>query len=117
MKKIKVINPITRLIVGGAQETVIETCAYIDQERFATQIIAGPQTGPEGELITEVQKKRIPLTIIPEIVREVNPVKDLIATFKLVNIFNAAAAMHQHNILIADRLVFVAQEHRVGSRF
>jgi len=87
MKKIKVINPITRLIVGGAQETVIETCAYIDQKRFATQIIAGPQTGPEGELITEVQKKGIPLTIIPEIVREVNPVKDLIATFKLVNIF------------------------------
>ncbi len=56
-------------------------------ERFATQIIAGPQTGPEGELITEVQKQGIPLTIIPEIVREVNPVKDLIATFKLVNIF------------------------------
>jgi glycosyltransferase involved in cell wall biosynthesis len=87
MKKIKVINPITRLIVGGAQETVIETCAFINQERFAPQIIAGPQTGPEGELITEVQKKGIPLTIIPEIVREVNPVKDLIATFKLVNIF------------------------------
>lgn len=87
MKKIKVINPITRLIVGGAQETVIETCAFINQDRFATQIIAGPQTGPEGELITEVQKKGIPLTIIPEIVREVNPVKDLIATFKLVNIF------------------------------
>ena len=87
MKKIKVINPITRLIVGGAQETVIETCAYINSERFATQIIAGPQTGPEGELITEVQNKGIPLTIIPEIVREVNPVKDLIATFKLVNIF------------------------------
>lgn len=87
MKKIKVINPITRLIVGGAQETVIETCASIDQERFATQIIAGPQTGPEGELITEVQKQGIPLTIIPEIVREVNPIKDLIATWKLVNIF------------------------------
>ena len=87
MQKIKVINPITRLIVGGAQETVIETCAGIDQKRFATQIIAGPQTGPEGELITEVQKQGIPLTIIPEIVREVNPVKDLIATFKLVNIF------------------------------
>lgn len=87
MKKIKVINPITRLIVGGAQETVIETCSTMNQERFAPQIIAGPQTGPEGELITEVQKHGIPLTIIPEIVREVNPIKDLIATWKLVNIF------------------------------
>jgi len=87
MKKIKVINPITRLIVGGAQETVIETCAYINSERFATQIISGPQTGPEGELISEVHNKGISLTIVPEIVREVNPVKDLVATLKLVNIF------------------------------
>ncbi len=87
MQKIKVINPITRLIVGGAQETVIETCAFINQERFATQIIAGPQTGPEGELISEVHTKGIPLTIVPEIVREVNPIKDLIATLKLVKIF------------------------------
>jgi glycosyltransferase involved in cell wall biosynthesis len=87
MKKIKVIIPITRLIVGGAQETVIETCAFINQDRFATQIIAGQQTGPEGELISEVHNKGIPLTIVPEIVREVNPVKDLIATLKLVKIF------------------------------
>ena len=87
MKKIKVINPITRLIVGGAQETVIETCAYLNPERFAPQIVAGPQTGPEGELISDVKKRQIPLTIIPELVREINPVKDLIATYKLVKLF------------------------------
>ena len=87
MQKIKVINPITRLIVGGAQETVIETCACINKDRFETQIVAGPQTGPEGELISEVKKRHIPLTLIPELVREINPVKDLIAAYKLVKLF------------------------------
>ena len=87
MQKIKVINPITRLIVGGAQETVIETCACINKDRFETQIVAGPQTGPEGELISEVKKRQIPLTLIPELVREINPVKDFIAAYKLVKMF------------------------------
>ena len=87
MQKIKVINPITRLIVGGAQETVIETCACINKARFATQLVAGPQTGPEGELISEVKKRQIPLTLIPELVREINPVKDFIAAYKLVKLF------------------------------
>ncbi|MCX5904683.1 MAG: glycosyltransferase family 4 protein [Proteobacteria bacterium] len=87
MQKIKVINPITRLIVGGAQETVIETCACINKDRFETQIVAGPQTGPEGELISEAKKRQIPLTLIPELVREINPVKDLIAAYKLVKMF------------------------------
>ena len=87
MQKIKVINPITRLIVGGAQETVIETCACINKDRFETQIVAGPQTGPEGELISEVKKRQIPLTLIPELVREINPVKDFIAAYKLVKLF------------------------------
>ena len=87
MQKIKVINPITRLIVGGAQETVIETCACINKDRFETQIVAGPQTGPEGELISEVKRRQIPLTVIPELVREINPVKDFIAACKLVKLF------------------------------
>ena len=87
MQKIKVINPITRLIVGGAQETVIETCACINKDRFETQIVAGAQTGPEGELISEAKKRQIPLTLIPELVREINPVKDLIAAYKLVKMF------------------------------
>jgi len=87
MIKIKVINPITRLILGGAQETVIETCAYLNKDRFAPQIVAGLQTGPEGELITDVKKRQIPLTLIPELVREINPVKDVRATWKLVKLF------------------------------
>ena len=87
MKKIKVINVITRLIIGGAQETVMETCDCLDPDKYDPLIISGPQTGPEGEIISEVRKRGLSLTIMDELVREVSPVKDLIAFFKLIALF------------------------------
>jgi len=68
-EKIKVIHPITRLILGGAQQNTMETCAGLNKDRFEASIISGPDTGPEGELISEVKKRGIPLTLMPEIVR------------------------------------------------
>ncbi len=87
MKKIKVIHPITRLILGGAQQNTMETCEYLNSNRFTPCIISGPDTGPEGEIISEVRKRGIPLTIIQELVREPNPVKDVLAIKKMVRFF------------------------------
>lgn len=82
-KKIKVLQIITRLIVGGAQEHVMYLCDLLDKKRFRVKLISGPQTGNEGELITEVRKRDIDLMILPELVREINPGKDLLALVKL----------------------------------
>lgn len=79
LAKIKIIHPITRLILGGAQQNTMETCAYLDQRRFEAQIIAGLETGAEGELLSEIRKRNIPVTIIPELVRRPDPVKDFVA--------------------------------------
>ncbi len=87
MKKIKVIHPITRLILGGAQQNTMETCAGLNKNRFEASIISGPDTGPEGELISEVKKRGIPLTIMPEIVRQPDPVKDFLAVKKMADLF------------------------------
>lgn len=97
--KIKVIHPITRLILGGAQQNTMETCAYLDHGRFDAQIIAGPETGAEGELISEVRKRRIPLTIIPELVRRPDPVKDFLALSKMVQLFKSEQPqiVHTHS--------------------
>ncbi len=81
--RIRVLHPITRLIVGGAQENTMLTAALLDPARYAASILSGPQTGPEGEIISEVRARGIPLTILPELVREINPVKDLVALAKL----------------------------------
>jgi len=75
------------MIVGGAQETVYVTCALIDQARFPSEIITGPQTGAEGSLIEASRERGIPLRIEPSLVRELHPLKDPLAVARLAALF------------------------------
>jgi glycosyltransferase involved in cell wall biosynthesis len=68
---------ITRMIVGGAQETVLLAAALADRTRFEPLVVCGPQTGSEGSLHEEVRRRGVELVIVPELVREVAPVTDL----------------------------------------
>lgn len=94
-----VLHPITRLIIGGAQENTMLTAALLDKQRWAASIISGPQTGPEGSLIDEVRARGIPLTIEPALVREINPLKDLLALFRLVRFIKRGrfVIVHTHS--------------------
>lgn len=88
MGKIRVLHPITRLIIGGAQENTMLTADFLNHRpsyagQYEVGIVSGPQTGPEGSLIAEVRARRIPLTIMPELRREISPVNDVRALLKL----------------------------------
>ncbi len=50
---IKVLHPITRLIVGGAQENTLYTAQYLNPARYDAQVLTGAQTGSEGSLLGE----------------------------------------------------------------
>jgi glycosyltransferase involved in cell wall biosynthesis len=78
-----VLHPITRLIVGGAQENTMYTAALLDKQRFRVEVLSGPQTGSEGSLIEEVRQRDIPLTIFPDLLRQISPVHDLKALWKM----------------------------------
>jgi glycosyltransferase involved in cell wall biosynthesis len=85
---IRVLHPITRLIIGGAQENTMLTADTLNHRpehagRYVVSIVSGPQTGPEGSLIEEVRQRNIPLTIMPELLREVSPANDLKALLKM----------------------------------
>ncbi len=97
--QIRVLHPITRLIVGGAQENTMFTAALLDKSRFRVEIVSGPQTGSEGSLIEEVRERGVPLTILPELVREINPGKDLSAIWKLSRLMRSGryAIVHTHS--------------------
>ena len=41
--------------------------------RYQVEVVCGPQTGPEGSLIDETRSRGVPLTIMPELVREISP--------------------------------------------
>jgi glycosyltransferase involved in cell wall biosynthesis len=80
--KIRVLHPITRLIIGGAQENTMLTADLMNKGvagkgRYQVEIVSGPQTGPEGSLIEEVRQRGIPLTILPGMRRELSPLNDL----------------------------------------
>lgn len=85
---LKVLHPITRLIIGGAQENTMLTADYHSRlpeyaGKYQVDVVSGPQTGPEGSLIEEVRQRGTKLTIMPELRREVSPANDLKAVWKL----------------------------------
>ncbi len=80
---VSVLHIITRMIVGGAQENTMFTASLLNRNSFKVDLITGPQTGPEGSLLEESIDRGINLIIMPELVREINPLKDIRAFFKL----------------------------------
>ena len=73
----RIAHIITRLIVGGAQENTLLTCADL-MRRHGDEVllITGPGLGPEGTLVPQAEARRIPLVVLPELRRAVHPWRD-----------------------------------------
>jgi len=91
----RVTHVITRLIVGGAQENTIASVLGLRRKQgMEVDLISGPSLGAEGSLESELGVAReavntagSPLTIVPELVRPINPWKDFIALRRLTRRF------------------------------
>ncbi|MCX6357791.1 MAG: glycosyltransferase family 4 protein [Candidatus Aureabacteria bacterium] len=81
--RVRVLHVITRLIVGGAQENTIDTCHRLDRSRYDVDLVAGPQLGSEGELVSTIDRSMVGFTVLRSLGRELNPLKDLIALIAL----------------------------------
>ncbi|MFN8177970.1 MAG: glycosyltransferase family 4 protein [bacterium] len=82
-RPIRVLHVITRMIVGGAQENALLSCALADPDRFESELLSGIETGSEGELHGEVRSRGIRHHLEPSLIRAVNPWKDLVALGRL----------------------------------
>lgn len=83
----RVLQLITRLIVGGAQEHAIAAAAKLDPGRFDSQLWTGPETGAEGSLLEDARRHGIRVRVIHDLVRRVDPVKDVAVTLQLARLF------------------------------
>ena len=84
----KIFHVITRLIVGGAQENTVATVLGLRAKPgVEVNLISGPATGAEGSLESEFSDSPETLSIVPELVRPVHPLKDFSALRKLGKIF------------------------------
>jgi glycosyltransferase involved in cell wall biosynthesis len=76
---IKVFHIITKLELGGAQGNTLYTCAHLDRAGFSAELVCGPG----GILDTQAKSGAYPAHFVPELVREINPLKDIAACIKL----------------------------------
>jgi glycosyltransferase involved in cell wall biosynthesis len=92
-----VVQVITRLIVGGAQLSVLELCRGL-REEFDLRVICGPDQGAEGSL-RDVMAEVAPVTVIPTLRRDIRPAHDLaaLATLKRLLRSSGAAVVHTHS--------------------
>src|SRR5579864_2813251 len=96
----RVIHVITRLIVGGAQENTVTSVLGLRQKPgLDVSLISGPTHGPEGSLEPLFANCPDALQVIPELVRPLNPWKDLRTLRKLTALFQQKAPdlVHTHS--------------------
>lgn len=96
----RVTHVITRLIVGGAQENTVASVLGLRQKPgLEINLIAGPGLGPEGSLESRFSSVPACLTIIPELVRPVDPWRDWMAFRELTRTFRKhhPAIVHTHS--------------------
>jgi glycosyltransferase involved in cell wall biosynthesis len=84
----RVTHVITRLIVGGAQEnTVASVLGLRGKPGIEVDLISGPTAGAEGSLESKFAGMPEMLSVVPELVRPVHPLKDWLALRRLETIF------------------------------
>ncbi len=96
----RVAHVITRLIVGGAQEnTLASVIGHRRNGTFDADLVVGPTFGPEGTLIPDAERAGIRAISVPSLRREVNPVLDPIATWRLASVFRRGRydIVHTHS--------------------
>ncbi len=80
---------ITRMVKGGAQEDVLDLVVRVDNKQFISTLVTGPSDGPEGSLDEKARRLGADICIVPSLVRDISPFKDLAALFSLVRIIRA----------------------------
>ena len=100
MKPLPIVHIITKLELGGAQQNTLFTVAHLNRERFQPYLI----TNDEGILVSEAMALRgVTTFLLPELIREINPLKDIRALLKIRRIVkslkkrDAAMIVHTHS--------------------
>jgi glycosyltransferase involved in cell wall biosynthesis len=86
-RKIRVCHIITKMVYGGASIGTLHLVQKLSSRGFENTIICGRQSSNEGDLLSNAADGAFETTIIPELVREINPLMDLRAFCALAHEF------------------------------
>jgi len=99
LRPLRVLHVITRMMVGGAQENTMLSCALIDPTLYPSTLLTGPETGLEGSLHEEAAARGVRVIVEPNLVRRISPWRDLVATLRLRRVMRAGRydIVHTHS--------------------
>ncbi|HPT99042.1 MAG TPA: glycosyltransferase family 4 protein [Armatimonadota bacterium] len=94
----RILHIITRMVVGGAQENTMLTVLAQQAAGHEVLLVTGPSLGEEGELETRARALGAKIRVVPELVRELDPVRDLRATAVLRRLIREGdySVVHTH---------------------
>ncbi len=95
----RIVHIITRLILGGAQENTLITCKELAARGHDVTLITGPALGPEGNLFDETKNQKYKTIVIDSLRRQINPIYDISAYYKIKKILTAIKPdiVHTHS--------------------
>ncbi len=94
MSRVRVLHIITRLITGGADENTLLTVEGLDKTRYEVTLAVGEPS--ETEMTSRVRSAH--LVTVPDLQRELRPLKDLRALIRLARILKRGkyTLVHTH---------------------
>ncbi len=96
---LRVLHIITRMIVGGAQENTLLSVEGLDRlPDFEVTLASGIDNGPEGDLLARA-RQTTQLIIVPELGRNISPLNDAAALWKLYRLIRKGRyhIVHTHS--------------------
>ena len=84
----KIVQIITRLILGGAQENTLINCKVLAQRGHEVTLITGPALGPEGELFNQAKGQGYEVVVVDRLRRAINPLNDIPSYFQILNAYH-----------------------------
>src|SRR5687767_2416320 len=96
---VRVLNVITKLSFGGAQETALRYCRGLDKKRWDVSLVCGSDPSPEGSLLDRGQDLGVRLITLPSLRRSVGPWADIQALIQLARLFRRErpTIVHTHS--------------------
>jgi glycosyltransferase involved in cell wall biosynthesis len=94
--RIRVTHVLTRPELGGAQANTLHTVRHLDRKRFEPALVTSPD-GPLAQEMASISDAEV--TFLPDLVREVRPIRDWQAGRELVGILRCTRPeiVHTHS--------------------
>ena len=98
-QEIRILHVITTFSQGGATENTLFSVEGLKSLGYDVRILAGPPNRSEGDLFDRAKENDIPIRILPELVRNIHPWKDLVALVRMIGIFREEriTIVHTHS--------------------